>query len=606
MINKINQEVVFVPKAHEFLLKGAAILTNAVKSTIGPSGHSVILDNMTGPPVITKDGVTVARAIHLKDRLESIGAELIKEVANKTNDCSGDGTTTATVLAHAILSEGVKRISTGCSSIFLKQGIDLATTEVIDYLKKNCIPISSKEDIINVGTISANGDRTIGELLARAIEKVGRDGIIAIEPAKSVHTTLEIVEGMQLESGYVSPFFITNSEKATCELDNPYILITPNKISSLNDIIGILENCVKNSKSLLIICDDCDGDALHTLVVNKTKGILKVCAVKAPSYGEFRADILSDLSTVVGGNIFGASSAISLKNATVNDLGTCKKVIVGRGITTVIGNSDEKTKLKIEERVNDLRTLLLEDKTLDALHIDKYRKRLAHLSGGIAVVKVGGSTETEINEKKDRVEDAVNATMAAVQEGIVCGGGTALFYAAQHLRELMRKTNFNNADLGEDVVAGIEMMANVCETPFRAIVDNTGVSPDVVAEKLKQNLAGRKIFYVDVENALESPTDVIEYMEKFKTDTTPVFPEKPTKDKMEKFVKEFEESKQNVQQARFRFGYNAATKKYGDLIADGVVDPVKVTRYALENASSVVGLMLTCDTVIVNQENEDE
>lgn len=567
-----SQRVVFFPKAHEELYKGATVLANAVASTMGPSGHSVIIDMETGPPLITKDGVTVAKSINLKDKLQSMGAELLKEVASKTNDIAGDGTTTATVLGHAIFTEGLKMISTGRSAIDIKKGMDYATDIVIKHLKQTSIPLSSREDIVNVGTISANGDRSIGELLATAIERVGNDGIITVEPAKSVETTLDIVEGMQLDAGYVSPFFITNSERATCELENPYVLMTPNKISSIQDIIGLLEGVLKTSRPLLIIADDVEGEALHTLIVNKTKGVVKVCAIKAPSYGEHRADILSDIQTLTGGTVFNATTDLTLKKASLSNLGSAKKVIVGRNATTIISDLDGDRKTALEDRIRALRTSLAEDKTLDALHVDKYRKRLARLSGGVAVIKVGGSTEVEILEKKDRVEDAVNATLAATQEGIVPGGGTALYYAANTLRERIK---IIAPDLSQDELAGMEIIANVCEYPLNTIVSNTGVSPDVVKQRLKTSLTGHKVFYIDTENAdVEDLVSAVRHF-KAKTDTN--------KDER-------------------RFGYNAAKGTYGDLVAEGIIDPVKVTRYALEHAVSVIGLTLSCNSVIVNEE----
>jgi chaperonin GroEL len=567
-----SQRVVFFPKAHEELYKGATVLANAVASTMGPSGHSVIIDMETGPPLITKDGVTVAKSINLKDKLQSMGAELLKEVASKTNDIAGDGTTTATVLGHAIFTEGLKMISTGRSAIDIKKGMDYATDIVIKHLRQTSIPLSSREDIVNVGTISANGDRSIGELLATAIERVGNDGIITVEPAKSVETTLDIVEGMQLDAGYVSPFFITNSERATCELENPYVLMTPNKISSIQDIIGLLEGVLKTSRPLLIIADDVEGEALHTLIVNKTKGVVKVCAIKAPSYGEHRADILSDIQTLTGGTVFNATTDIALKKASLSNLGSAKKVIVGRNTTTIISDLDGERKSALEDRIKALRTSLAEDKTLDALHVDKYRKRLARLSGGVAVIKVGGSTEVEILEKKDRVEDAVNATLAATQEGIVPGGGTALYYAANNLRERIK---IIASDLTQDELAGMEIIANVCEYPLNTIVSNTGASPDVIKQRLKTSLTGHKVFYIDTENAdVEDLVSAVRHF-KAKTDTN--------KDER-------------------RFGYNAAKGTYGDLVAEGIIDPVKVTRYALEHAVSVIGLTLSCNSVIVNEE----
>lgn len=541
-----SQRVVFKETAHGELLKGADILAQAVASTMGPSGHSVIIDSNFGAPAITKDGVTVARSINLKDRLQSMGAELLKEVASKTNDLAGDGTTTATVLGHALLKEGIKQISTGRSSIHVKKGMELATDYIISFLKDNCIPVSSREDIVNVGTISANGDREIGELLASAIEKVGKDGIITIEPAKSVQTSLDVVEGMQLDKGYVSPFFVTNAEKSTCELEDPYVLITSNKISSISEIMNVLEKAARAEKPLLIVADEVEGDALHTLIVNKMKGVIKVCAVKAPSYGEHRADILSDLATVVGGEVFGATSSVALKGADLTHLGRAKKVVVSRGSCVIVGDpNNTERRAAVQERVSSLRTALETDSSLDDLRISRYRERLAKLSGGIAVIKVGGSTEVEIQEKKDRVEDAVNATMAATQEGIVPGGGVALFYASQALRGQIRAGKWN--EFHDDTVNGVKIIADICENPLRTIVRNTGTSEDVVANQLLESFA-------------KNPD--------------------------------------------FRIGYNAASKNYTDLIQEGIIDPVKVTRYALEHATSVVGLMLTCNCVIVNEEGE--
>lgn len=541
---KDTQKVVFKDEAHDKLLIGAEKLAKAVASTMGPSGHSVIIDNVAGTPLITKDGVTVARSIHLKDRLESMGAELLKEIASKTNDLAGDGTTTATVLGYALLKEGVKQIASGHNAIQLRKGMEAGSKVVIDFLKDNCVPIGSETDIVNVGTISANGDREIGNLICSAIQKVGRDGIVTIEPAKSVHTQLEVVEGMQIENGYISPFFVTNAEKAICELDNPYILLTSNSITSIGEILNILEKIAKSEKPLLIVADEVGGDALHTLIVNKMKGMLKVCAIKAPSYGEHRADILSDLSVLVGGAVFGATNETSLKNASLNDLGRAKKVIIGRKSTVVVGDpANEERRAAVKSRVETIRNALQTDHTLDDLRVSKYRERLAKLSGGIAVIKVGGSTEPEILEKKDRVEDAVNATLAATQEGIVPGGGVALFYAAQALRTMLQTGKFTN--LHEDAAAGVKLIANVCEAPLKTIVGNTGKSSEVVASELS------KVYKVNPD---------------------------------------------------FRVGYNAAAETYTDLIQEGIIDPVKVTRYALEHAVSVVGLMLTCNAIVVNED----
>jgi len=540
--NKVHQDVIFGQQAHEGLLKGAEILYKAVSSTLGPSGKCVIIDTPAGTPIITKDGITVAKSINLKEPLHKIGSNLLKDVSNSTNEKSGDGSTTAVVLGFNVLKYGIKMISSGYSAIGMKRGMDFASNKIIEILKKNSIAIRNKQDIVNIGRISANGDKQIGELLADAIEKVGTDGIITVEPAKSVHTTLEIVEGLQFDNGYVSPYFITNQEKLCAELNNPYIFITNRKISSLQEIVGILEMVAKNNRSLLIIGDEIEGEALHTLIVNKMKGILNVCAIKAPSYGDNRIDILNDIGIVCNGYVFDSSSGISLKKAEISQLGTCKKVIINRNSTTIIGdNSNIQIKEKIKERVDTIRTALSEN-NMDDLRRDKLRKRLAKLSGGIAVIKVGGSTEIEILEKKDRIEDALNATVAATQEGIVPGGGTALFYAANELENYLSEQLPQNSKLNEDEQAGIQVIISTCKTPLRTIVENTGKSADVVMEKL---------------SASSSNT---------------------------------------------RFGYDASTESYVDMIDKGVIDPLKVPRLALENAVSVIGLSLCCNAVIINKE----
>lgn len=546
---EIHQKVIFGSEAHAKLLEGASILAQAVGSTMGPSGHNVIIDGTVGAPVITKDGVTVARSINLKDRLPSMGAELLKEVASKTNELAGDGTTTATVLAHAMLKEGIKMIATGRDAIYVKKGMDYATEKVIEVLKKNCIPVRNSQDIINVGTISANGDRNVGELLSQAIDKVGQDGIITIEPGKSTQTTLEVAEGMQFDGGYLSPYFVTNSEKNTVELLNPFVLLTNRKISALADFIPILEKVANTNSPLLVIADDVEGEALHTLIVNKFKGTLASCAVKAPSYGENRTDILGDIATVVGGTVLDASNAQALKNLSLESLGIAAKVIVTRTSTTIVGEPNEDSKQAIEERIKGLRTALASDGSLDELHIDRYKKRLAKLAGGVAVVKVGGSTEVEILEKKDRVEDALNATIAAAQEGIVPGGGSALFYAQKEVGDYFGRTV--SEEWGEDFRAGVQVILNACQAPLKTIVANTGKSPDVVMDKLTRSIG------VGTTN------------------------DNPEPDR--------------------RFGYDAAKSQYGDLIDRGIIDPVKVTRYALEHANSVVGLILTCNSVVLNE-----
>jgi chaperonin GroEL len=386
----VHQKVVFGNEAHTKLLEGATVLAQAVGSTMGPSGHNVIIDGTVGAPLITKDGVTVAKSINLKERLPSMGAELLKEVASKTNELAGDGTTTATVLAHAMLKEGIKMVATGRDAIYVKKGMDFATEKVIEVLKKNCIPVRNSQDIINVGTISANGDVKVGELLSQAIDKVGQDGIITIEPGKSTQTTLEVAEGMQFDGGYLSPYFVTNTEKNTVELINPYILLTNRKISGLSDFIPILEKVANTNAPLLVIADDVEGEALHTLIVNKFKGTLASCAVKAPSYGENRTDILGDIAAVVGGTILDASNAQALKNLSLESLGIASKVVVSRTSTTIVGTQNEETKEAIQERVKGLRNALNSDGSLDELHIDRYKKRLAKLAAASLSVELVG------------------------------------------------------------------------------------------------------------------------------------------------------------------------------------------------------------------------
>jgi len=567
-----KQEVVFEEKAHEELLKGATILARAVRSTMGPSGHGVIIDYKGKAPIITKDGVTVARSINLKDPLQSIGAELLKEIASKTNELCGDGTTCATVLGHGLLSQGIKMIATGRSSINIKKGIDIGCKEVIDFLKENCIPVSSKNDIVAIGTISANGDAVIGELLSEAIDKVGPDGIITVEAAKSVQTQLEIVEGLQIEGGYLSPYFVTNGEKLICELKDPYILITNRKISALDDILPVLEIVHRAAKPLLLVVDEIEGEALHTLIVNKMKDKISVCVIKAPAYGENRTDILQDINAVVGGKVIDLSSESQLKNITLAHFGTCKKVIVSRNTTTIVGSTDEKTKENVSNRMQMLKTALSEG-TLDDLRNDRYKKRLAKLSGGIAIIKVGGSTEVEILERKDRVEDALNATIAATQEGIVPGGGSALFYAALHLGKKLAEDSDWKA-LPEDIAAGILVVANTCEMPLRTIVENTGASPEVVISKLIEHMKDKNISLRKKRKMYLENGEIVEW-------ENPLLPS----DVFNKVL-----------------GYDAATHTYDNLIARNVIDPVKVPRLALSHACSVIGLVLICSAVVVSSE----
>lgn len=564
---ELVHEVTFGQEAHNQLLEGAEILYKAVKSTMGPSGHNVIIDNGKTAPLITKDGVTVAKSINLRSKLPSLGAELIKEIASKTNEQAGDGTSTATVLGYAMLKQGVKMTATGRSAIEIKRGMEWATEKVISWLKEHAIAVRNNEDIINIGTISANGDRSIGVLLSEAISRVGQDGIITIEPAKSVKTTLDVVEGMQFDSGFVSPYFVTNQEKMTAELNDPYILITNKKLSSLQELLPVLELAANANKPLLIIGDEIEGEALHTLIVNKMKGVLFTCAVKAPSYGENRVDVLSDIALVTGGKVFDASSEKSIKNATLSDLGQCKRAIISKGSATLVGDDSGSRKDLIKERVDQLRNLLVANVGLDDLKRENTKKRLAKLAGGIAVIKVGGSTEVEIFEKKDRVEDALNATVAAVQEGILPGGGTALFYASEWLQNTIAE---NNDELTEDELAGAKVIFEACRQPLRVIVENTGKSPDVIMNELRS--VGNSIAK-DLLDDISGKTNK---------------PEMLVEDRIKKTLTK-----------RLRQGYDASRHVYCDLIDQGIIDPHKVERYAIEHACSVVGLLLTTNCVVV-------
>lgn len=558
-------EVVFGREAHEQLAAGAKVLFDAVKSTMGPSGHSVIIDNGTTAPLITKDGVTVAKSIMLRDKLRSVGAELIKEIASKTNEV-GDGTSTATVLGYSLLSAGLKEIGSGSgrNPIYVRKGMDLAAKHVTEFLVENAVKIAGDDDIISVGTISANGDKRIGELLAEAIRKVGEDGIITIEPAKSVNTTLDVVEGMQFDSGYVSPFFVTNQEKLTCDYEEAYVLVTNRKITHIEEIVGVLEEVAKTNKPLLIIGDEVDGEVLSTLILNKMKGILFTCAVKAPSYGENRIDVLNDIAAVTGATVIDASYSGSMKSVKLEQLGTCKRFITSKTTTTIVGSGDEELIEAVQKRVEDLRLLLKSD-TLDEKIRENCRKRLAKLAGGIAVIKVGGSTEVEIFEKKDRVEDALNATVAAVQEGVLPGGGTALLYASEELKKYLV-----DPSLSEDQKAGVRVVYEACRMPINVIVSNTGKSADVVIERLIETRS----------KPLLLPTMYAQVHDG-----------------------EGERARAMINDRKYH-GYDAAKGEYCNLVESGVIDPVKVTRCALQYAVSVVGLMLTSNCVVLVDKGE--
>jgi chaperonin GroEL len=553
-----QQEVIFDHHARKELLAGATILANAVRVTMGPSGHNVIIDTGSGMPIITKDGVTVAKAVSLRNRMQSMGAELLKEVATKTNDLAGDGTTTSVVVAYALLYQGEKMISSGRSSVLIKRGMELGSQKVIDFLKEVAVPVKNSDDIKHIGTISANGDVHIGELLAEAMEKVGKDGVITIEEAKSLATTLEVVEGMRMEGGYVSPFFVTNQEKMTSELINPLVLVTSKKLNNLQEILPILEIVSRARRPLLVVGDEIEGEVLQAMVLNKLKGALEICAVKAPSYGDHREELLEDLAVLTGTQFISNASGVALKGLVLANLGSCKKVIVTRHTTTFVANTtDPQTKHNIDNKVATLRTQLETDATLDDLQKVRIKARLAKLSGGVAVIKVGGATEVEMKERKDRVDDALNATMAAAQEGIVPGGGSALYHASLFLAQEL-ETSLKS--LNEDEKAGVDVVRLACQEPFFQILKNAGKLPELIAEKIKEEAKRQSSLLV------------------FDT----------------------EQSKNRYE---MRFGYDSRKYQVCDVFEQGVIDPILVERASVQNAVSVVGLMLTTDCVIIQPED---
>ncbi len=469
------KEVKFNAEAREKLLKGVDVLANAVKVTLGPKGRNVLLDKSYGAPRVTKDGVSVAKDIELADKFENMGAQMLKEVATKTSDLAGDGTTTATVLAQSIVREGIKAVAAGMNPMDLKRGIDMAVKAAIAEIKKHSRSVSTNEEIAQIGTISANGEREIGEMLAKAVEKVGKEGVITIEEAKSLNTELDVVEGMQFDRGYISPYFVTNSERMTCELDNPYILIFEKKLSTLQPLLPILEAVVQSGRPLLIIAEDVEGEALATLVVNKLRGGLKVAAVKAPGFGDRRKAMLEDIAILTSGQLISEELGIKLENVNMSMLGHSKKVQITKDDTTLVNGGGSKDDIKA--RCNQIRAQV-EDSTSD-YDREKLQERLAKLSGGVAVIRVGGATETEVKERKDRVEDAMHATRAAVEEGIVVGGGVAL------LRSIKALDNLKTSN--RDQAVGIEIIKKALEAPCRQIADNAGVEGAVVVGKILEN-----------------------------------------------------------------------------------------------------------------------
>jgi chaperonin GroEL len=524
------------------ILRGVNQLADAVKITLGPKGRNVVLDKKYGSPTITKDGVTVAKEIDLKDPTENMGAQMVREVASRTSDVAGDGTTTATVLAQAIFREGVKTVAAGANPMALKRGIDKAVERATKEIKKMSKPVTG-EMIAQVGTISANGDNTIGELIAEAMGKVGKDGVITVEDSKTMDTALEVVEGMQFDRGYLSPYFVTDAETMKVVLDNPVILLSEKKITSMRDMLPILEQVAKLGKPILIIAEDVEGEALATLVVNKLRGTINVAAVKAPGFGDRRKAMLEDIAVLTGGKVISEDLGIKLENVKVEDLGSARRVTIDKENTTIIdGRGDTKD---LQGRVKTLKSQI-EDTSSD-YDREKLQERLAKLVGGVAIIRVGAATETELKEKKARVEDAMHATRAAVEEGIVPGGGVVLIRAAKALEKLKLFETDEDGDVigDEDEQIGVNIVKRALEEPLRQIVANAGKEGAVIVEKVRR------------------------------------------------------EKNPNI-------GYNAVTEKFEDLVAAGVIDPAKVTRCALQNASSIAGLMLTTEALISEIQSDNK
>jgi chaperonin GroEL len=469
------KEVKFSVDARDRMLRGVEILANAVKVTLGPKGRNVVLDKSFGAPRITKDGVTVAKEIELEDKFENMGAQMVREVAQKTNDQAGDGTTTATVLAHAIVKEGAKSVAAGMNPMDLKRGIDLAVKAVVEDIKRRAKKVGSSSEVAQVGTISANGDKEVGKMIANAMQKVGNEGVITVEEAKALETDVEIVEGMQFDRGYLSPYFITNAEKMTAELEDPYVLLHEKKLSQLQAMLPVLEAVVQSGKPLLIVAEDIEGEALATLVVNKLRGGLKVAAVKAPGFGDRRKAMLEDIAILTGGQLIAEDLGIKLESVTTAMLGRAKKVVIEKEKTTIVDGAGKKK--DIEARVNQIKAQI--EETTSDYDREKLQERLAKLAGGVAVIKVGGATEVEVKEKKDRVEDALNATRAAVEEGIVPGGGVALIRAKKAIGKISNEN--------PDVQAGINIVLKAVEQPLRQIAENAGVEGSIVVNKILEN-----------------------------------------------------------------------------------------------------------------------
>jgi chaperonin GroEL len=526
------KDVKFRENARNRMIAGVNILADAVKVTLGPKGRNVVLERSFGAPTVTKDGVSVAKEIELKDKFENMGAQLVKEVASKTSDVAGDGTTTATVLAQSIVAEGMKYVAAGMNPMDIKRGIDKAVAVAVEELKKISKPCTTSKEIAQVGAISANADPEIGKTIADAMDKVGKEGVITVEDGKGLENELDLVEGMQFDRGYISPYFINNPDKQVALLEDPFILLHDKKISNIRDLLPVLEQVAKAGRPLLIVAEDVDGEALATLVVNNLRGILKTTAVKAPGFGDRRKAMLEDIAILTGGTVIAEELGLKLENAQLKDLGRAKKVEVGKENTTIIDGAGKEEAIKA--RVESIRKQV-EEATSD-YDKEKLQERVAKLAGGVAVIKVGAATEVEMKEKKARVEDALHATRAAVEEGIVPGGGVALLRA----KDAVSKIKTDN----EDQAAGVKIVVRALEQPMREIARNAGDEPSVVINK--------------------------------------------------------------VMEGKGNFGYNAQTGEYGDMVAMGVLDPTKVTRYALQNAASVAALILTTDAMVAEAPKDEK
>jgi chaperonin GroEL len=526
------KEVRFSDDARSRMAKGVNILANAVKQTLGPRGRNVVLEKSFGAPTVTKDGVSVAKEIELEDKFENMGAQMVKEVASKTSDVAGDGTTTATVLAQSIMREGLKAVAAGHNPMDVKRGIDAAVVAAVDHLAKLSKPCEDSKGIAQVGTISANSDENIGKIIADAMDKVGKEGVITVEEGSGLENELEVVEGMQFDRGYLSPYFINHQDTMSVELENPYILLHDKKISAVRDMLPVLESVAKSGRSLLLVAEDVEGEALATLVVNNMRGIVKVCAVKAPGFGDRRKAMLEDIAVLSGGTVISDEVGLSLEKANLDDLGQAKKVQVTKENTTIIDGAGKKT--DIEGRVKQIRKQI--DESTSDYDKEKLQERVAKLAGGVAVIKVGAATEVEMKEKKARVEDALHSTRAAVEEGVVPGGGVALVRCIPAVQKVKGK----NADQK----VGIDILERALEEPLRQIVANCGEEPSVILNK--------------------------------------------------------------VVEGEINFGYNAQTGEFGDMIKLGIIDPTKVTRYALQNAASIAGLLLTTEVMVAEIPKKEE